>query len=228
MAQVRLSIVLAESALELVPDQIKGHTAVRSEAERRGKEAKHILLDRSIHHAAMEKLREDYKRGRPDLVHVTLLSITGSPLYTDGSVKIYVHTFDDLVLEIAAKTRIPKNYFRFRNLMEKHLSERMNTELIKVYEQSIDALIRKTIRADLVIGLSTQGGFKRPEEVAQKLVEAGNPALLLGGFPHGHFRDGTTRVLDDLTRIHAKSLDAHVVAARIVYEVERANEHSSR
>ncbi len=225
---MKLNIVLAESALELVPDPIKRHPAVANDATRRGKEAGSILLDRSVHHAAMGKLKEDYKRGRPDLVHVTLLSITGSPLFLDGLVKTYVHTFDDVVVEIAAGTRIPKNYLRFRSLMEKHLSERVNTDLIKVYEQPIDVLVRKTIRPDLVIGLSTQGGLKKPEKVARKLVEARNPALLIGGFPHGHFGERTTRVLDVLTRIHEKPLDAHVVAARMVYEVERATEPSSR
>ena len=225
---MKLTIVLAESALGLVPDKIKRHPAVANDARRRDKDATSILLDRSIHHAAMVKLREDYKRGRPDLVHVTLLSITGSPLFMDGLVKVYVHTSDDVVIEIAAGTRIPKSYFRFRNLMEKHLSERSDTELIRVYEQSIGVLIRKTVRPDLVIGLSTQGRFARPEDVARRLVEARNPALLIGGFPHGHFGEGTISVLDDLARVHEKSLDAHVVAARVVYEVERANEPGSR
>jgi rRNA small subunit pseudouridine methyltransferase Nep1 len=228
MALMKLNIVLAESALELVPDQVKRHPAVTKDATRRGKDSTGILLDRSIHHAAMERLEEDYKRGRPDLVHVTLLSITGSPLFLDGMVKLYVHTFDDVVVEIAAGTRIPKNYLRFRNLMEKHLSERVDTDLLKVYDQPIDALIRKRIRPDLVIGLSIQGGPKKPEEVARKLAEARNPALLIGGFPHGHFGEKTIRLLDDIIRIHEKSLDAHVVAARIVYEVEKANETSSR
>ncbi len=225
---MKLNIVLAESALELVPASIGRHPAVANDATRRRKESGSILLDRSVHHTAMGKLKEDYKRGRPDLVHVTLLSITGSPLFQDGLVKTYVHTFDDVVVEIAAGTRIPKNYLRFRSLLEKHLSERLNTSLIKVYGQPIEVLIRKTIRPDLVVGLSTQGGLKKVEEVARKLVEARNPALLIGGFPHGHFGERTIRVLDELASIHEKPLDAHVVAARVVYEVERANESSSR
>jgi rRNA small subunit pseudouridine methyltransferase Nep1 len=225
---MNLTLVLAESALELVPDQVKRHPAVANDARRRGREATSILLDRSIHHAAMGKLKEDYKRGRPDLVHVTLLSLTGTPLFLDGMLKIYVHTFDDVIVELAAGTRIPKNYLRFRNLMEKHLSERVDTDLIKIYDRPIDALIRKTIRPDLVIGLSTQGELKAPEEVARRLADTTNPVLLIGGFPHGHFGDRTTRVLNEVARIHEMPLDAHVVAARIAYEVEKANEMSSR
>ncbi len=225
---MKLSLILAESALELIPDEIKRHPAVANDAKRRGKEPTQILLDRSIHHAAMEKLKEGHKRGRPDLVHTAILSITGSPLFMDELVKVFVHTLDDVVIELAAGTRIPKSYSRFRSLMEKHLSERVNSELIRVHGESIDVLIRKTIRPDFAMGLSTQGRSMKPEEVARKLVEAKNPALLVGGFPHGHFGQETLGVLDDLARIHGRPLEAHVVVARLVYEVERANESSSR
>ena len=108
--------MLVESALELVPKEIRKQPAVVSDARRRQKDASEILLDRSFHHSAMAKLRDSEKRGRPDLVHVALLSVTGTPLYAEGRVKAFVHTYDGLVLEIAEKTRIPKNYLRFRGL----------------------------------------------------------------------------------------------------------------
>ena len=85
---MQLNVVVAEAALELVPSEILKAPAVRNDAARRGVEPARMLLDRSLHHAAMLKLDEGHKRGRPDLVHAALLSLTGSPLYLDGLVKI--------------------------------------------------------------------------------------------------------------------------------------------
>ena len=96
-----------------------------------------MLLDRSIHHHAMLKLAEDSKRGRPDLVHLTLLSVTSTPLYQEGLVKVYIHTRDDIVLELKEQTRPPKSYARFRDLVQKLLSEKPKSGLISVYESSI-------------------------------------------------------------------------------------------
>jgi rRNA small subunit pseudouridine methyltransferase Nep1 len=59
------------------------------------------------------------------------------------------------------------------------------------------------------------------EEVAAEISNKKNPAVLIGGFPKGHFTPETAATLDRIVRIHSDSLDAHVVAARLVYELER-------
>ncbi|TLY13553.1 MAG: hypothetical protein E6K84_04035 [Thaumarchaeota archaeon] len=138
-----------------------------------------------------------------------------------GSVKVYVHTRGDVVLEIAERTRLPKSYFRFRNLVEKHISEKSSNELIRVREMNIRELLRKVIKPDFVAGLSTQGKVEALEDLAETLVGRKNPCVVIGGFPHGHFSAGTLAVLDELARIHSRALDAHVVASRAVYEVEK-------
>ena len=220
------NFVLAESALELVPKEIRRQHAVASDAKRRQKDPSEILLDRSFHHSAMAKLKDSEKRGRPDLVHVTLLNVTGTPLYLEGMVQVFVHTYDDEVLEIAEKTRIPKNYLRFRGLMEKVLVERPKQGLIKVHSMGIKELAR-TISADEVIGLSVQGMMTSLEELAKSVTGAKSPSVIVGGFPHGHFSPGTLSVVDQLVRIDARPLEAHVVASRVIYEVEKAKAGST-
>ena len=221
-----LSFVLAESALELVPAEIRRHPAVLSDSKRRQKDASGILLDRSFHHSAMARLKDSEKRGRPDLVHVTLLSVTGTPLYLDGLVKVFVHTYDDNVLEIAEKTRIPKNYLRFRGLMEEALVERPKKGLISAYPMGVKALVRR-VSPDVVVGLSVQGRMTSMEELAKTVTAARNPCVAVGGFPHGHFAPSTLSVFDQLVRIHAKPLEAQVVASRVIYEVEKAEGSST-
>jgi rRNA small subunit pseudouridine methyltransferase Nep1 len=219
---VKLNFVLAESALELVPKEILRSPAVASDSRRRGVDASRILLDRSLHYSAMARLKDSEKRGRPDLVHAALLSVTGTPLYLDGSVRVFVHASQDLVLELAEKTRIPKSYFRFRGLVEKLLSERSDEGLVKAYGAGIRELLRKTISPGKVFGLSVQGRQTGPEELAREIVAVKNPCVIVGGFPHGHFSKETLAYVDELARIHERPLEAHVVASRVVYEIEKA------
>ncbi len=215
-----LNLIIAEAALELVPHEISGHASARNEAKRRGIKSSETLLDRSIHHHAMLKLLDGAKRGRPDLVHLTLLSITSTPLYLEGGVKVYIHTGDNTVLDLEKRTRPPKSYARFRDLVQKLLVERPESGLISVHESTLPALLDR-IRPDLAVGLSTQGKTSSLEALAVELSKASNPAVLIGGFPKGHFTPETVAKLDELVRIHRESLDAHVVAARLIYELER-------
>ena len=215
-----LNLIIAEAALELIPDQIIRHPSVVNDARRTGNEPSTILLDRSVHHAAMTKLTDQFKRGRPDLVHLTLLTATSTPLYQDGQAKVYIHTRNDVVLELREQTRPPKSYSRFRDLMRKTLQEMPESGLIKVYELPVSGVL-ESIGADFVVGLSVQGGFSGYEELATELSSKRNPAALVGGFPRGHFTPETTRAFDRLVRVDRRSLDAHVVVARLIYEVEK-------
>src|SRR2546428_12058778 len=218
---MKLTLVIAESALELVPDEIRRFPAVVNDGKRRERDPSKILLDRSLHHAAMLRLKEDYKRGRPDIVHMTLLSITGTPLYEEGSVKVYVHTRGDVVLEIAERTRLPKSYFRFRNLVEKHLSERSSNELIRVLELNIRELLRKIIKPDFVAGLSTQGKSETLEDLAETLVERINPCVVIGGVSPRHFFSGTLPGPDGPAGVYSQDPHAPVVGSRAAFEVAK-------
>ncbi|MBI3859520.1 MAG: ribosome biogenesis protein [Thaumarchaeota archaeon] len=217
-----LSFVLVESALEVVPEQVRGHPSVRNDARRRGVDASRILLDRSLHHSAMLRIKDPEKRGRPDLVHTTILSVTGTPLYLDGRVRLFVHTYPDIVLEIAERTRIPKSYFRFQSLVEGLLSGEKDQGLVRAKPSGMKELIRKTIRPDVAIGLSVQGKPVELSDLGKRLASHKTPCVIIGGFPHGHFSPDVLGVLDDLVRVNPAPLEAHVVAARVIYEVERA------
>jgi rRNA small subunit pseudouridine methyltransferase Nep1 len=221
---LKLNLILAEAALELVPNELRKDPSVASDARRRGVEASRILLDRSFHHRAMLRLKDGLKRGRPDLVHVALLSITGTPLYMDGGIKVWVHTYANQVLELQERTRIPKSYFRFRGLVEQALTERPKTGLLRVRELSFDRLL-KEIGSDSVIGLSTQGRRTSMDELSAMIGAARKPCVIIGGFAQGHFSPEVLEAMDELIRIHDKPLEAHVVAARVLYEVER---HAAR
>ena len=219
---MKLHFVIAEAALELIPETLWKDPSVRSDEKRRGSEAGSIMLDRSVHHSAMLKLKDGYRRGRPDLVHLTLLSVTSTPLHQEGNAKVYIHTIDDTVLEFEGGARPPKSYARFRNLMEKLLVERPEDGLVRVKDSTLPLLL-KSIGTDLSVGLSVQGASVRLEALARDLSEKENPAVAVGGFPRGHFLPRDLEAFDELARIDDRALDAHVVAARMVYEIEKTS-----
>jgi len=213
-----LYIVLAESALELVPPQIRNERSILASAKSKGKHPSQILLDRSLHHSAMLKLKDGLRRGRPDLVHQAVLAVTGTPAYIMGEAKLYIHTYVDLVIEVAEKTRLPKTYFRFQGLMEKVLSGQRE-ELLKVREMKVDELIDQ-ISAESVIGFSRRGTLMKPEEWVSKYVKD-NTIFVVGGFPRGGFSPDIVKKFNVMVAIHEMPIESQVVLARVIYDYER-------
>ncbi|HYT17864.1 MAG TPA: 16S rRNA methyltransferase, partial [Thermoplasmata archaeon] len=111
-----LTLVLADSELELVPPSIAGHPAIRTSARKRGRSPTSILLDSSLHHPALKGVPDGERRGRPDLVHGFVLLCLDSIVNQEGRLTTIVHTRHDDVLRFAPQTRIPRNYARFVGL----------------------------------------------------------------------------------------------------------------
>ena len=200
---------------------------MRADAKRREVKPGEILLDRSLHHSALQRLKDGYRRGRPDLVHLTLLSVTSTPLHQSGGVAVYIHTFDDKVLEFGRGARPPKSYARFRNLMEKLLTEMPSEGLVSAREETLPQLL-KAIQTDHAVGLSVEGASMSIEGLAEDLSQRKNPAVAVGGFPRGHFIPRDLKAFDALVRIDDRPLDAHVVASRVVYEFEKISRKDQR
>ncbi|MEM4649555.1 MAG: 16S rRNA methyltransferase [Candidatus Bathyarchaeia archaeon] len=220
-----LNFILAESALELVPKTLINHPSVVNYAKRRGKRPEETLLDRSIHHSAMRKLPNAFKRGRPDIVHFTLLNILGSPLNKKGLVKVYVHTIQNKVIDLNSEVRLPKNYNRFISLIEqlyqfKNIPPK-NTPLLKLKDQTILELI-KEVKPSKVVAFTTQGKLITLQKVCENLVKEEKPAVLIGGFPHGHFSEETLKLANEKVKVYNEVLEAWVIAARLVYSCELA------
>ena len=126
-----ISLILAESALELVPLELQDHPSVLSHAQKLGKNPSEILLDNSWHFAAMKGINNEIKRGRPDLVHFSILEATTIPLYLQNKIKIYIHTIDDKVIYIGENVHIPKSYHRFEGLIEKLFLEKVKWKSLR-------------------------------------------------------------------------------------------------
>jgi len=217
-----ISLVLAESALELVPLELQDHSSVLSHAQKLGKNPSEILLDNSWHFAAMKGINNEIKRGRPDLVHFSILEATTIPLYLQNKIKIYIHTVDDKVIYIGENVHIPKSYHRFEGLIEKLFLEktiRFDTSiLLEIKEKSLSELIDE-IKPSKIIGFSTKGELSSFEKISSEILD--NTCLIIGGFQKGHFSESTKNKINHLFSVDNLSYEAHVVIARMLYEYEK-------
>ncbi len=218
-----LIFILAETALETVPKAILNHPSVITRARTKGKRPGAMLLDRTYHHNAMLRLPNAKKRGRPDIAHVTLLEILSSPLNKEGRLKTYIHTVNDYVIEVDEKTRLPRNYNRFVGLMEELFLEKRvpnkGNPLLVLRKMRIKELV-EMIEPTVIVAFSSIGTPTSIREVCSELTEERRPAVMVGGFAHGHFTKATSSAADKIVSVYHRPLDAWVIASRVVYEYE--------
>ena len=217
-----LYIILAESSLELIPKKIHNHPSVTSYSKKFKKNSSNTLLDNSWHFGAMKGLDNEIKRGRPDIIHLTLLSLCTTPVFYKNKIKIFVHTVNDEVISINNNTRLPKSYHRFQGLMEKlFLTKKIDSEdeiLMEMKNSSLSQLVSK-IKPTRIIGLTTQGQKICLDKLVEQIEE--NSCIILGGFQKGHFSNETEKIIDESFSINDSSLEAHLVASRLAYEYEK-------
>ena len=217
-----LSLVIAESALELVPKELQGHSSVLASARKFGKKPSEILLDVSWHFAAMKKIKNEIKRGRPDLIHFCLLEACSIPIYFENRLQVFVHTIDDKVIFFDKSVRLPKSYHRFAGLIEKLYSEgkieENDKKLLEIKKMSFDDLIKK-ISPNQIIGLSSKGESSSYQQVSE---EAGrDTCIVVGGFAKGQFSDDIKKHFDKMVSVDKNPLEAHIIISRILYECEK-------
>lgn len=217
-----LSLVIAEASLELVPQELYRHNAITAYCKKMGKRPSEVLLDNSWHFGAMKGLKNEIKRGRPDLVHFCLLEACTIPLYQEDELSVYVHTIDDKVIKVGERVRFPKSYHRFAGIMEKlfenGIIESDDQTLFELKNMSFSDLI-DDIEPDQVIGLSSEGKKSSYDSVAKMCTD--ETCLVIGGFPKGEFFDSTKKRIDSLLSVDENPLEAHVVVARTLYEYEK-------
>jgi len=221
-----LTLILAESSIELVPNEIRGHPAVLKWAERKKKDPRELILDQSYHHSAILRLgKSGIGRGRPDIVHFCLLLALGSPLNSDNQLNCFVHTRDDHVIAIDPRARLPRNTDRFTALIEQLYQSSMvpssGPPLMKLRRESLKDLLSK-ISSDGIVALTTLGLPKPMEAVAAGLREVKRPVLIVGGFPAGHFSDQTMKLASGKFRIDRRKMEAWTVVGRAIYDYEKA------
>ena len=213
----KLRILLADASLELAPREVWGHPQVKRTAERHGISPSEVVLDKSLHYDAMSRLPYKWKRGRPDILHITLLNILDSPLAEDGRLEILVHTVEGRIFRVDPATRIPKHYDRFKGLMAQLLREGRvpprGRPLIAEEEGPLSRLVRDAIILD------ESGEPSTPRSLALEGLRGA--WLVIGVYPQGGFSPAVRRLSKRRARIYGgRPLKAWTVASRILCHAE--------
>ncbi len=200
----KYNIILANSALELIPKEIK---------VKRTRVYKYDILDSNYHYRFMRNLKDRERRGRPDIIHISLLTILDSPANYEGMLNIYVHTYNNYVLEINPKVRLPRNYFRFLGVMEKVLKGEEN-KFIKLKRQNLEGLLKEIDAKN--IALLTKKGKKEDIRVLKNY-----DTFLIGGFPYGEIILNTSKIESNINKIslYDKGLTAWTVSGIVCYSL---------
>ncbi len=219
-----LDLVFVEAALELVPVEILGHPSVRRNAKRRGKRPEETLLDRSLHHYAMTGLPGQEKRGRPDILHFCLLEAMGSPLNRTGNLRVWVSTQRGKLIGIDPSTRPPRDFNRFKSLMEQLLLEAssppgVESPLLRVRNMSLGGLVEE-LNPGMIVALTSHGSPGSFAAAAEMLCGSGSPAVFVGAYPSGPMEEETLALADEALSVYAEPLEAWTVVSRLLYECE--------
>lgn len=219
-----LTLILAEAELETIPQRLLGHPAVAKTAKAKPRNTGKTLLNASKHHHAMRdnELPDRRRRGRPDIVHVFLLTALDSALNLEGGLRVKVHTRNDELITVDPGTRIMRAYDRFEGLVEKlfeqgQVGPRDRDPLMTLSrEVPLQAAVGFD-GPDHVIALTTEGA---PVDVHQELPKVARShekvTVVLGGFPQGTYRSPIAEIADETWRIHDQPLSAWVAAAEIL------------
>jgi rRNA small subunit pseudouridine methyltransferase Nep1 len=219
-----LCLVLAEAALELIPQELWAHPSVVRSAERIGKLPREILLDRSYHHRAMLTLTNHVRRGRPDIVHMSLLSALDSPLNSEALLQIFVHTCNNQIINVNPVTRLPKNYERFKGLIEQLFFHgkvpKKGSSLMHLENGRLSSIIRR-VKPKAIIAFSKFGRFVSPHHLYKDFSLDDVLLVVVGAFPRGSLSASLLNLATDVISIDKDSLTAWTVTSRLIYDYER-------
>jgi rRNA small subunit pseudouridine methyltransferase Nep1 len=223
--EMMLHLVFVETPLELVPPELLSHPSVRRNAKRRGKRPEETLLDRSLHHFAMDRLPSSEKRGRPDIIHFCLLEAMGSPLNRASLLRVYVNTIGGKIIDVSPCTRLPRDYNRFKSLIEQLLLYgRAPTggeePLLLLRDMRISDLVEE-VKPTRVVALTSHGRLSSFQVAGETLSEVETPMALIGAHPSGPMDKETLAVADLQMSVYPDALEAWTVTSRILYEVEK-------
>ena len=216
-----LTLILADSELEVVPQDLLRHPSVKSHAKRRGKNPGKLLLDSSVHHRALEGVEDGERRGRPDLVHFFLLLCQDSIANLEGGLQTFVHTRNNELIHIRPDTRIPKNYNRFVGLMEDLFEKGAvppgeGEPLLWIESgKGLEAVLRE-LKPDTMIALSPDGKREHLHDVFGRLGADKHLCCIIGGFTKGDFRSPIYELADEKTSISDELLKVWTVAAEVL------------
>lgn len=186
-----ITIIFFESALELIPETLRNHPLIKKEWRSNVKKKNRgIILDGAIHRSLINLLEAGEKRGRPDIIHHSLLNLVYSPLFLEGKINVLIHTRSNLCIKIPSIWRIPVNYNRFIGLFAQLLLNKRvplsGDPLLTAEHCTLEKILQGFEGSEIF--LCEASGEKNKDILVKNLEEISeftSKVFLIGGFQHG-------------------------------------------
>lgn len=219
-----VTLLLAESGLELMPPELARHPKVVARAKQRKRAPEQLVLDQAHDHDAMRALPDAGRRGRPDIVHFFLLLAQDSLLNQRGRLRVLVHTRDDGLVRVRPDTRIMRNQAKFVQLAEDLLRQGqvpledplLTLERGRSLASVLDECPRPWVLLDEAGALARSSRF---EALARRHDDL---TVVLGGFARGDFAQVDRTRFDHVVRVADEALSAWTALVPVLAGLEDA------
>ncbi|VDM46200.1 unnamed protein product [Toxocara canis] len=156
------------------------------ESAKVGKE--YVILSSDKHANFLKNHKKDPADYRPDILHQCLLMLLDSPLNRANLLQIYIHTANNVLIEVSPQTRIPRTFDRFCGLMVQLLHKLS----IRAADSSVKLLkvIRNPVSVHLPVGCrKILTSFHATSLIkCNEIAKPGDEravAIVVGGFARG-------------------------------------------
>ncbi|UCG01052.1 MAG: hypothetical protein JSW11_15720 [Candidatus Heimdallarchaeota archaeon] len=227
-----ITIILFESALELIPESLRKHPLIRKKWQKNlKKKNRGLLLDGAIHRSLVDSLDDKEKRGRPDIIHHSLLNVVYSPLFKQGKIQVFIHTRNDLCIKIPSQWRVPVNYNRFCGLFSQLLLKQRvpisGEPILTAKRCKLSKLLKQFEETEIHLCDIPPKNMKE-SIIMKNLTDLSPPSsgvFLIGGFQYGEtefrFFESSTLIQElILLTIYDEVKPAWVIVAKIIHWLE--------
>eukprot|EP00004_Rigifila_ramosa_P002499 TRINITY_DN12622_c0_g1_i1.p1 TRINITY_DN12622_c0_g1~~TRINITY_DN12622_c0_g1_i1.p1 ORF type:complete len:228 (-),score=72.50 TRINITY_DN12622_c0_g1_i1:10-693(-) len=184
------------------------------------------LLNCDDHKGLLSKSGRDPALYRPDITHQCLLTLLDSPLNKAGRLQVFIHTHQNMLIEVNPHIRIPRTFKRFCGLIVQ-LLRKMSIRGVDSTEKLMKIVrnpVTQHLPADAVKIACSHSADRLVDlrEYIPQQLEAVKPprslVFVIGAFAHGMVNpDWTTETIS----FSNHQLSASVACARLCTTVEQ-------
>lgn len=189
----------------------------------KSKDAKYQLLNCDDHQGILARMGRDIAESRPDITHQCLLTLLDSPLNKTGRLQVYIHTTNDVLVEISPQVRIPRTFKRFSGLMVQ-LLHKMSIRSVKGHDKLLKVIKNPVSQYVPPNSLSITFSYDAPTVHLQtwlrrKLQSGQDIVVAIGALAHGK-DDFADSYVDEKIGISEYPLSASVACGKLTCALE--------
>ena len=220
-----ISFLLFDSGLELFTKSILKEIMKQNLRVSQNQKKLDVLLENPIHGNLLKSIPEgSSKRGRPDIIHTSLLFALNSPIFLENSASISVHTRNNEIFWARNDWKIPPSYVRFRGIMEELLKygrvPKTGEQILSLEKDiSVEDWVVKQ-KPSAVLLMDEDGVNISLKKLGTILSTEHHPIILIGGYQRGKIQPQYRKLAQNVYSIYSRSLPTWSILSRCCIATE--------